>query len=305
MQIGRVIALGFFDGVHLGHGGLLRRTRACADALGCNAMALSFDRHPMECVLGTRIPLICSSDERERLMRQQYHMDEVRFLPFDRAMMALPWEAFLDEILIKELGAVHLVCGHDYRFGSRGEGTAQGLREACASRGIGCDIIDPIRIEGITVSSTQIRDWISEGNVAKARQFLGHPVTLCGTVTHGHAIGRTLGTPTANLRLSPEVLLPKQGVYITMAHTPVGDYPAVTNIGSRPTLNGAGVTVEAWLLDFEGSLYDRPLRLELWEYLRPERKFDSPSALAAEIKNNAIAARAYFAGRAEPESEEL
>lgn len=226
------------------------------------------------------------------------------FLPFDRAMMALPWQRFFEEILVARLGAVHLVCGHDYRFGYRGEGTPEKLRAACLARGVGCEVIGRVTLDGQTVSSTLIRALIAEGDVARARRYLGHPVSLCGVVTHGDGIGRTMGTPTANICPEPGIVLPRRGVYIAMAHITQGAYPAVTNIGRRPTVDGEQLRVESWLPDFAGDLYGQTLRLELWEYLRPERKFSTLSALEAEIKQNAEAARFYFAGHADAESEE-
>ena len=300
----RVIALGFFDGVHLGHAGLLRTVRARADELGLCAAALTFDRHPMALVTGQPVPLINPRSERERLLREVFGMDEVRFLPFDRTMMECPWERFLDEVLLGELEAACLVCGHDYRFGFRGEGTAEKLRAACELRGIGCEVIPPIQIDGVTVSSTLIRQFIRDGDMARARRFLGHPASICGTVIHGSGLGRTLGTPTANIVPEPDILLPRQGVYITMAHTAAGAFSAVTDLGSRPTVDGDSVRAESWLPDFAGDLYGQAIRLDLWEYLRPERKFDSLSALEAEIKSNASEAVAYFARRADAESEE-
>lgn len=300
----RVIALGFFDGVHLGHAGLLRTVRARAIDMGLCAAALTFDRHPMALVTGQSVPLINPRSERERLLREVFGMDEVRFLPFDRAMMECPWERFLNEVLLGELEAACLVCGHDYRFGFRGEGTAEKLRAACELRGIGCEVIPPIELDGITVSSTYIRQLIAAGDVARARRFLGHPASICGTVIHGSGIGRTMGTPTANLAVEPDILLPRRGVYISMAHTSAGDFPAVTNIGLSPTVDGQSVRVESWLPEFSGDLYGQTLRVDLWEYLRPERKFDNLSALEAEIKSNASEAAAYFARRADAESEE-
>ena len=298
-----VVALGFFDGVHLGHAALLHRARARADALRLPALAMTFDIHPDSLIQGIQIPLLNSREERERLLRMQ-GMDEVIFLRFDRDMMQLPWEQFLDDYLIGTLHAAWLVCGYDYRFGHRGEGTALALEKACAVRGIGCDIIEKIEIDGAAVSSSRIRQLIADGEVACARRFLGHPYFLSGRVVHGSALGRTLGTPTANLRVGPEILMPRQGVYITRADTPQGSFPAVTNIGCRPTVDGQKISVEAWLLDYSGDLYGQNIRLALCEYLRPEQKFDALSELQAEILKNADQTRAYFTADSDIESEE-
>ena len=154
MQPSSVIALGFFDGVHLGHMALLRTVRQRADALGLPAVALSFDTHPDALVRRTAVPLLSTTAQRERLLRAEGHMDEVRFLHFDEEFMNMPWQTFLDEILIGQFGARHLVCGYDYRFGAGGAGTAELLAKACAERGLGCDIVDKVELDGITVSSS-------------------------------------------------------------------------------------------------------------------------------------------------------
>lgn len=298
-----VVALGFFDGVHLGHAALLRRARERADALGIPAVAMTFDIHPDELIRGVCVPLLHSREDRARHLKR-HGMDEVVFLPFDRAMMQMPWERFLEDHLIGNLRAAHLVCGYDYRFGYRGEGTTEKLQKACEIRGLGCDVIEKVEVDGETVSATCIRQLIAEGNVAKARQFLGYAPSLCGEVIHGIGLGRTLGTPTANLRISPEILLPKKGVYVSMAHISQGSFRAVTNIGCRPTVNGDRLSVESWLLDYSGDLYGQDIRLSLYEFLRPEQRFDTLSDLKAEILKNARQTRDYFATHPDLEAEE-
>ena len=298
-----IVALGFFDGVHLGHAALLRKARAQADVLGIPAVAMTFDIHPDELVRGKSVPLLYPREERQRLLKA-HGMDDVVFLHFDRDMMQMPWERFLDDYLIGTLHAACLVCGYDYRFGYRGEGTAGKLAKACKDRGLGCKVIEKVEINGETVSSTHIRQLIADGKVAKARQCLGYAPSLHGEVIHGSGLGRTMGTPTANLQVSPEILLPKKGVYISLAHTLQGSFPAVTNIGCRPTVNGAGLSVEAWLLDYSGELYGKTVRLALYEFLRPEQRFDTLSELREEILHNAQQTRAYFSAHPDLEQEE-
>ena len=286
-----VLALGFFDGVHLGHGGLLQKARRQADALGISAAALTFDRHPSSLIVGKATPLLNTAAERAGLMKRLYAMDEVCVLPFNEETRNLPWEQFAKNILLEEYGAKHLVCGHDYRFGKNGSGTPEKLEEFCKAQGIGFDCIPEIRLEGETVSSTLIRKLLSEGNVEKAARFLGHPHWLTGTVVDGRKVGRTLGVPTANLQTEGDILLPKQGVYAAKACFEGESYPAVVNIGTRPTFEGSGVTIEPWLLDFSGDLYGKELRLEFYAFLREERKFSSPQELKEEVCRNAETAR--------------
>lgn len=289
-----VLALGFFDGVHLGHAALLQQTRRRADALGLTAAALTFDTHPDTLVHGTAVPLLGTAADRETLMRQLYGIESVFTLHFDRSTMAQPWERFVRETVVAAYGAAHVVCGHDFRFGAGGEGTPQRLAALCQQMHIGCDCIPAICMHGQVVSSTRIRALIAEGNMDEAVQLLGHGHLLTGQVVHGRQLGRTLGIPTANLALPEGVLLPRCGVYAAMAECAGVRRMAVVNIGSRPTVGGQRVTIEPWLLDYEGDLYGQQLSLTLFHWLREERQFASLEALRAEILRNAAQTRAFF-----------
>lgn len=286
-----VLALGFFDGVHLGHGGLLKKTREVADRLGLPAAALTFDTHPDTLVFGAKVPLLNTPEERKYLMQSLYGIDEVLTLHFDRATMEQPWQEFIRETLVQKYRAAHVVCGHDYRFGAGGRGTPEKLAEECARLGLGFDCIPEIRMEGQTVSSTLIRSLLESGETAKAVRFLGHPHILTGIVISGRRLGRTLGIPTANLSVPEGILVPKFGVYAARAVFDGQTRPAVVNIGVRPTVDGHTVTVEPWILDFDGDLYGHSLRLELTDFLRPEQKFASLEALKAEVLRNAETVR--------------
>lgn len=282
-----VLALGFFDGVHLGHGALLRRTRALADELRLPAAALTFDTHPLELVSGQRVALLNTAAERAALMHGLYGIDEVLTLHFDRATMAQPWERFVRDTVCGQFGAAHVVCGEDFRFGAGGRGTPALLEEECARLGIGCDCVAQVCMDGAPISSTRIRALLETGETAAAVRLLGHPHLLTGTVTQGERLGRTLGIPTANLAPADGVLVPRFGVYAANAVFDGQTRRAVVNIGTRPTVGGENVTVEPWILDFDGDLYGHTLRLELLSFLRPEKKFSSLEELKAEILRNA------------------
>ena len=294
----RVIALGFFDGVHLGHGALLRRTAEEAARRGCVPAVFTFDRPPKEVVTGVPCPLINSPEDRRDLVRRLYGIQDVLMVPFDNEMMTTSWEDFVTEILVRRYHAVHLVAGHDHHFGHKNQGTPELLADKCRELGLGCDIIPKVEVGGITVSSTYIRRLLELGQVRRANRFLGHPHTLTGTVRHGRGIGSSQLFPTANLAVPPHVLVPSHGVYAALATLEDGAcYAAVTNVGVRPTVhNGPDVTVEACLLDFQGDLYGRRLRLEFFDHLRQEIRFDSLDALRAQIHSDAETTRAYFAG---------
>lgn len=293
----RVIALGFFDGVHKGHGALLRRTVEAARAIGAVPAAFTFDPHPQDVILGKPTPLLTSPEDRADLMRRYYGIQDVIVQPFTPEFMRQPWRTFLEETMVRDCGAVHLVAGHDYHFGYKGEGNPQRLQEACRELGIGCDIIPKVEQDSITVSSTYIRSLIAQGEIQRANDFLGHPYTLSDHVSHGKKLGTTLGFPTVNLKLGQNVLAPAKGVYATKVRLENGEeHIAVTNVGNRPTVDeGLELTIEGFILDFEGDLYGQKIQMEFYAYLREERKFPNFEALKAEIARNVEQTRAYFA----------
>lgn len=293
-----VIALGFFDGVHRGHGKLLETARRQADRLGCRAVCLTFDPHPDTLISGVPTPLINTPEDRRRLVTGLWGMDEMLVLPFDRSVMEMPWQQFAEEVLIREHGAVHVVCGYDFKFGYLGRGNAAGLKQLCSQMGAGCDVVDQVLYQGSEVSSTRIRKLLQEGQTEMANALLGHRHFLTGTVIHGQKLGSRLGCPTANLLLPPQLLEPARGVYAARVILEDGScHRAVTNIGSRPTVNSSrDVTVESWLLDFSGDLYGQTIRVEYYKHLRPERKFGSVDELLAAMRQDAVNTRAYFSG---------
>ena len=288
-----VIALGFFDGVHIGHGELLKMAVRRAQEKNCRSAAFTFDRSPREFVTGQSVPLLTTSEQRAEIIRGQYGVQDVFVEPFDRSMMTMPWENFLSDLLVGKYHAVHLVAGHDYRFGHRNEGDVEKLRAYCAAHGLGCDVIPRVEKDGVTVSSSHIRSLLEEGDAARAAEFLGHFFSMEGTVRHGDGIGRKRLFPTANLIPEEHLLVPKRGVYATRAHLPGGETRVgVTNVGVRPTVSEKNsVTVETYLVDYEGDLYGKPLRLDFCAYLRPERRFSSTQELHDMIARNAEEAK--------------
>ena len=291
----RAIALGFFDGVHIGHGALLKKTKERAAELGAVPSVLSFDVHPDKLVFGKDVGLINSALGREEIIRRCYGIDNVVFIHFNRHTMCMPWQQFADTI-IEELGLVWIVVGHDFSFGYRGEGTAQKLREYCATRGIGCDIIEPVVLDGRIVSSTYIRTLIAAGEMEEAARFLGHPHTLQDTVHSGYHLGTKLGAPTINMHFPEGVIVPRHGVYAAKVYLEdSSEHVAVANIGVRPTVSDERhVNVESHLLNYSGNLYGRQARVEFYRFLRPERKFADFEELSRQIQRDADDAREYF-----------
>ena len=280
----RIFALGFFDGVHLGHQALLRECCKLAAQLNMQTAAITFDRHPQSLFVENPPALLTTAADRQRLLRR-YGIGPIYQFPVTEAVMTMPWQSFLEELLT--FGAAGFVCGYDFRFGHRGEGNAEKLAQFCRERNLPCIIVPEQDLDGIRISSTYIRRQLETGDMATAVRFLGHPHILTETVVPGHQLGRKLGFPTANLRLPEGIAVPKFGVYACVASVDGKRYPAVANIGTRPTVSGTGITVEPWILDYTGDLYGREITLEFYRFLRPETKFDSLEALRAEIYRNA------------------
>ena len=287
----RIFALGFFDGVHLGHQALLGACVSLAEAAGAGAAAITFDRHPRSLFTQTPPPLISTAASR-RLLLGRYGITYVKQYPVIPEVMGMPWEKFLEGLL--EEGAVGFVCGDDFRFGRKNEGNVQSLLKFCEDRGLPCVIVPEQTVDGKRVSSTYIRSQIECGDMETAKRFLGHPHIVSGVVVPGKQLGRTLGIPTANIRLEEGLVVPKFGVYACRLTIDGKAYSAVTNVGTRPTVSGVGVTVEPWILDFDGNLYGQEITLEFHRFLRPETKFGGLEALKAQINRDADTTRSYF-----------
>ena len=287
----RIFALGFFDGVHLGHQALLRRCVQLAGALGCETAAITFDRHPRSLFMNTPPRLISTLPDRRSLLTG-YGMDHIYEFPVTEKVMSTSWQDFLEELVA--YGAAGFVCGKDFRFGHKGLGTSESLRAFCEERNLPCVVVEDQAMGDVRISSTYIRRQIEEGDMATAVRFLGHPYVLTGTVVPGKQLGRRLGIPTANLLLPEEVAVPRFGVYACRCRIGEECYPAVTNVGTRPTVEGRGITVEPWILDYSGDLYDREITLEFYRFLRGEQKFPDLEALKAQIWADADQTRAFL-----------
>ncbi|NMA25290.1 MAG: bifunctional riboflavin kinase/FAD synthetase [Clostridiales bacterium] len=294
-DIKRVIALGFFDGLHIGHSALMERVLKISEGRGLLPSVITFDRHPMSVVTGRPVPLINSCEDRAGLIHRIFGIQNVIILHFDKELMHMSWMEFVER-LSTEWNAAYLVAGHDFRFGHKGSGNAERLMEKSCELGIECDIIPEVKYKGITSSSTYIRKLISEGDMEQANEFLGHPHVLTDIVHYGYRLGRTLGTPTINMCFQEGVLIPAYGVYATRVCLNDGsEHIGVTNIGVRPTVNHTeNVTAETHILEFTGNLYGKMVRIEFYKRLRPEIKFSSIDELREQIRKDAEASYAYF-----------
>jgi riboflavin kinase/FMN adenylyltransferase len=283
----RIYALGFFDGVHLGHQALLEESVRLARQMDAMPAAITFACHPKSLFL-PQPPVLLNSIEDRKMLLRQYGMAQIRVFPVTKESMAQPWWDFLDELLSD--GAVGFVCGDDFRFGHKGEGDGEKLQRFCEEKGLPCTIVPEQTLDGIRISSTYIRRLVEMGDVETAARFLGHPHVLSGEVVHGRHLGRTIGVPTANLLIPEGVAVPKLGVYACTCRISGKNFVAVTNIGSRPTVGGHQTRAESWILDFDGDLYGKQITLQFHQFLRPEQKFGSLEELKAQIHLDAAEA---------------
>lgn len=290
----KVIALGFFDGIHLGHRALLRKAVERAAEQDMTPAVFTFDRSPREFVTGQAVPLLTTAEERRQTVRTLFPIEDVIIAPFDREMMTMPWVDFV-LMLAQKHRAGWLVAGHDFRFGHKNAGTPALLMKKAAQLGMGCDIIPAVTLDGVTVSSTHIRALLKQGDVEQAARFLGHTFAIAGPVRHGKGLGSRMGTPTVNLIPPAGRLIPAYGVYATRLWVEGRNYAAITNVGVRPTVDtDGGITVESHILDQSLQLYGKDCRVEFLKMLRPEQKFDSLPALQAQIAADTLQAREYF-----------
>lgn len=294
-DIRRVIALGVFDGVHIGHGALLEKVKERSAQLNAVPAVLTFDIHPDYFVNAAKVELINSPEERVELIRRLYGIDDVIMFPFNREVMMMPWDAFLRRV-IEDYHAEAFVVGEDFTFGYKGEGNAEKLSGFASENQMLCDVIAPVILDGVRVSSTQIREFIRNGEIEKASKNLGHPYCFTDIVRYGFQLGRTISAPTVNMLFPPCTVIPKYGVYASEAFLEDGrSFHAITNVGVRPTVsNGASVNAESHLLDFCEDLYGQRVRIELLSFLRQEMRFENLDALSAQIKADTESAREFF-----------
>jgi riboflavin kinase / FMN adenylyltransferase len=284
------VALGVFDGVHLGHRAILGTAVSHARDAGMPAIACTFEPHPMEVLQPGRAPLaITTLDERLALI-EACGLDVTVVLPFTREFAAMEPEAFIKDIVVVRLGAREVVVGYNHRFGRGARGDVSMLRSLGQRFGFRAHVVEPLMVEGVPVSSSEIRGALQRGDLDFAARLLGRPYTLPGRITHGAGRGRTLGFPTANLAPERPVLV-APGVYACTAEVGGRKERAVVNVGMRPTFNEQALAVEAYLLDFTGDVYGQTMTLTFLSRLREERKFPSVDALRAQIEADTEEAR--------------
>lgn len=288
-----VVAIGNFDGLHLGHRTLLAAVQAEARQRGVLSAALTFEPHPLRILRPDRAPRLITPLEEKKRCFASTGIDLLVVLPFSRDLSLLSPREFVEEILVRGLHADGVHEGANFRFGHRQSGNVDTLRELGAEFGFGVTVHDEVRVRGEIVSSSRIRELLSAGRVEMAARLLGRPFALRGAIAQGHGIGRRLTVPTLNLQHYEE-LLPGNGVYVTCTRIGERRFQSLTNIGTRPTFaNSGGISVETFLLDFEEMPIEE-MEIRFLFRLRDERKFDTPAALKQQILHDVDRGRRYF-----------
>jgi riboflavin kinase/FMN adenylyltransferase len=292
---GSVLAIGNFDGIHLGHQAILRAVEQRAIETGCVATALTFDPSPRRILKPDAAPQRLSTTPQSMDWFGMAGLEAAVVMPFTLELARLSPEDFVDQILVGDLQVRVVLVGENFRFGHRQAGDVKLLRELGMRKGFDVVVIPPVVYRGETVSSTCIRKSISDGDVAYAARLLGRPFVLTGEVVKGAGVGRRFTFPTLNLVAEQEIL-PAQGVYVTRTRIDgeTKTRRSVTNIGIRPTFNGSGVTVETHLLNFSEEIHPKRIEVHFWKRLRAEKKFSGPDELRTQIGKDIANADRFF-----------
>ncbi len=298
-EMPRSVAIGSFDGYHRGHQAIVDKAVRAARTMEGSAAVLTFEPHPSTVVNPGNHPTLLSPFELKVHLLEEAGVDELVALPFDAAFAALSPREFCESVLSERLNARQVMVGENFRFGAGGSGSAEDLIAFGQLSGFSVTAIGLVIARGLPVSSTRIRRLVAEGRVEEAAELLGRPHTLDGFVAGGAGRGRDLGTPTANLEVSPVAAVPGPGVYITRTHVDTGDIrPSVTSIGTNPTFESDDILrIETFVLQFGGNLYGRRIRVEFLEWIRGQQAFSDVGALQARIALDVQTAEAFFADR--------
>ncbi len=276
--------IGNFDGVHIGHKKILSAVKQEAKQQGLSSCVITFHPHPQKVLQNIDIPLLVPIRERLKLLEDQ-GIDVVACYTFTKDMAKISAQDFVTDILVGKLNLKHLIVGPDFSFGRKREGNLSLLNKMGAEYGFDTEVVETALYEGEIVSSTSIRNLVREGNLLKARNFLGYNFYIEGQVKEGERRGRQIGFPTANLDTDWDIL-PKVGVYATLANVNGTKHQSITNIGYRPTFGHNGLLIETHIFDFDEDIYKKRIKVEFVDRVRDEQKFNGPEALVEQIKRD-------------------
>ena len=299
------VALGNFDGIHIGHREIMLNALETARKKGLKSLCFTFSNHPFNFILRrdesdpAAIKLICTEEEKIALIAEM-GFDILVNVPFDEHVMKMRAHDFFEDIVKGSLNAGHVSVGFNYSYGARAEGKPEMLRDECRKSGISISIHDAVKVGGQVVSSTLIREKIAEGDLEAVTDYLGRPLSFKGVVEHGNSLGHQKGFPTANIRPGNALALPPYGVYFCRAEVDGEEYNSVCNIGVKPTIEKDNpVLIETYLFDFEGSLYGKSVTIYLDHFSRDEKTFDSKEKLFEQIERDCQNAKEYYSLKSE------
>ncbi|AFA48728.1 bifunctional riboflavin kinase/FAD synthetase [Acetobacterium woodii] len=281
-----VLALGFFDGVHLGHQALLSETIKIGKNIGCETGVMTFQEHPLELIFPNYTPWLITSNTEKETMIRDFGVDFVFINPFTEELMKLTPEKFITDYLLTKYNVKVIVVGFNYNFGYKGMGTTQTLQELGQKYGFSVVILPPFIINTHSVSSTFIRELISCGQVDEVSTYLGRKYTLSGIVIQGKGLGHQFGIPTANLKLNKKIILPSTGVYYTSVHFKGRCLHGLTNLGFNPTFEKHPFSIETYIYDFDEDIYNQEITIEFIKKIRDEIKFNTINDLINQIKKD-------------------
>jgi len=290
---GTVIALGNFDGVHLGHQELIKRTVKAAEAANLKSAVFTFSNHPRKVLSkGKEVKCILYTDEKAAII-EGLGVDYMFNIPFDEGIRRMDAIEFISKLLLIKLKMREAYCGFNYKFGYKGSGNVEIMMKESVKKHFGIHVLQPVKIDGIVVNSTLIRKLVEQGDVDKCMRFMGRNYTVGGEVVVGNRLGKTIGFPTSNLVVDDSMVAPANGVYITNCTYNGRKYPSVTNVGVKPSVGKFGKNMETHIFNFDKELYGKTIRVEFLKKTRDEKKFDSIDELAKQITRDCIMAKDY------------
>lgn len=291
--VGTALTIGVFDGIHLGHQELIRRTINIAKEKNLKSVVVSFDEHPLTVLAPPHSPKRLLPKKHKSDLIRQTGVDFYLEIPFTIHFSKIPAEEFVVDMLVRKARVKEVLCGYDFSFGAMGQGNIALLKSLGERFGFHLSVLGAVDQEGVLIKSTHIRDVVSRGNVVEAAQYLGRPHIIEGTVVEGMKRGRQLGFPTANLNVSPLNMIPDIGVYFCMVEIDgeENDRPAMVNIGISPTFSENRYSIEAHLIDYSGDLYGKKLGLKFIKRIRDEKKFASVGELVEQLEKDRTVSR--------------
>lgn len=280
-----VVTIGNFDGVHKGHQVLIKKTVKFANENNLKSIVFTFENHPINYFKNKKIKNIITNSEKISKIKK-LGIDILIMIPFDSYMTKISPLEFIKEILIDKLDAKKIIVGHDFTFARRKEGNTEILKEMSFKYRFDLEIVNSIDINDIRVSSTHIRQLVDNGDVDKVNNYLGYNFLIKGKIIKGKQLGRTIGFPTANIKINDDLLIPKKGVYVTSVYIDDNIYYGATNIGYNPTVKGESLSIETNILEFSEDIYGKVIKLEFLERIRDEKKFNSIDELKLQLKKD-------------------